>query len=71
MTQEQPVLSSVGEPQVDPYMQQAMAEEQRLLDEAVQQAQLQHLMNRCMGLSVEVARLRAEKKDGDTQPTLG
>ena len=66
-----PPTGPMSTPPPDPYTQQAMAEEQRLLDEAVQKAQLQHLLDRCMELSVEVTRLRAEKKGGDDHPIFG
>lgn len=44
------------QPEPDPHLRAALEEEQQLLDRAIQAAQAQHLMNRCIELNAAARR---------------
>ena len=64
-----PKKKSASEPRPeakpDPHIQAAYEEEQALLDRAVQQAQAQHLMSRCVTLNAEARRARDKASADD------
>lgn len=51
--------------EIDPHLQAALNEEQALLDQAVQAAQAQHLMNRCVQLNAQARRAVSDGSDSE------